>query len=156
MATIQPPNWPFSFQGPDEWEVRQPPVKDAAHIFFRGPFLPEAPMAPAITVEARPATVSSLDKLAQEWVTRRTLIRTFHVLARRETNLAGIEAVQIDGAYDMPVPIHSQDAKMVPIRERVILALSSDKVYEITYRTAQDDFNKFLGVFEDLAASFSL
>jgi len=113
-------------------------------------------MAPAITVEARPATVSSLDKLAQEWVTRRTLIRTFHVLARRETNLAGIEAVQIDGAYDMPVPIHSQDAKMVPIRERVILALSSDKVYEITYRTAQDDFNKFLGVFEDLAASFSL
>lgn len=149
-------NWPVKLDHPDDWEPRETFQANGASFFLRGPLKADAVLFPSITVEARPGTVSNLKQLSHEWVDRRLLIRTFHVIAHRETTLAGMPALELDGAYDMPHPPYARKPKMVAVRERVILALDEGKVYEICYRAPQDDFDTDLPIFEAVAASFSL
>ena len=149
-------DWPLSFCCPEDWKPREIRVENGIKFFLRGPLGQAEHLFPAITVRARPGKGRILSGVSCEWVGRRSAFRTFRLLARTETDLAGIEAIQIDAAHDMPLPIDSPAAKMVTVQERVILALQDEKAYELTYRATQEDFEEHLPVFEALAASFSL
>ena len=154
--TSQHTDWPLSFRCPTDWTVRDLTRPGRVKFFLRGPLDPEEVLFASIIVEAGPATAVNLSQLVRELIQRRTACRTCHILARTETNLAGCEAVQLDAAHQMPLPTSSPKAKMITIRERIILALRDDKIYQLCYRAVQDDFEANLPVFEALVASFSL
>jgi len=154
--TSSNPNWPLRLEHPDNWEPRETFPANGAALFLRGPIRAEAKLFPSITVEARPGTVTDLTELGQQWVTRRTVLPGFYVMGHCETTLAGTRAIQLDAACKMPYPMHARAPEMIPTRERVVLACQDGKIYEICYRATEDDFDEFLGVFEDLIASFSL
>ena len=156
IVASQHEDCPLSFRCPEDWKLREIRVEDGIKFFLRGPLGQAEHLFPAITVRARPGKGRILNGLSCEWVGRRSAFRTFRLLARTETDLAGIEAIQIDAAHDMPLPIDSPAAKMVTVQERVILALQDENAYELTYRATQEDFEEHLPVFEALAASFSL
>jgi len=94
--------------------------------------------------------------LAADWTATRSAIRTFRLLARTPTDLAGLEAIQLDAAHNIMLPSDSPRHQMVAIRERVILALDAQRTVELCYRAAQLDFDAHLPVFEELVASFEL
>lgn len=156
IVTSQREDWPLSFRCPEDWKLIEIRMEDGIKFFLRGPLGQAEHLFPAITVQARPGKGRILSGVSCEWTGRRGAFRTFRLLARTETDLAGIEAIQIDAAHDMPLPIDSPAAKMVAVQERVILALQDETIYELTYRATQEDFEEHLPVFEALAASFSL
>jgi hypothetical protein len=156
IVASQHEDCPLSFRCLEDWKLREIRVEDGVKFFLRGPLGQAEHLFPAITVRAWPGKGRILSGVSCEWTGRRSAFRTFRLLARTETDLAGIEAIQIDAAHDMPLPIDSPAAKMVTVQERVILALQDGKVYELTYRATQEDFEEHLPVFEALVASFSL
>jgi hypothetical protein len=154
--TSSNPNWPLRFDYPENWEPRELLQENGASFFLRGPIQPEAKLFPSITVEARPGKAGTLPELQRDWTTRRSILRTFRILTSGDAALAGMKAVQLDIAYEMPYPLHSRTPQIITVREHVILAREGERIYEICYRTAEDDFDEFQGVFDALAASFSL
>jgi len=156
IVTSQHKDWPLSFHCPEDWELKQTPMVSGAKFFLRGPLNQAETLFASITVRARPSEGHTLTELTREWIERRGAFRTFRVLARTETDLAGIEAIQIDAAHEMPLPVYTISPKMVTVRERMIFALRDEKIYELAYRATEDDFEEHLLVFEALVASFSL
>jgi len=146
---------PFSFRCPEDWEVRDLSRKDEAKFFLRGPLDPSGSLFASITVRAWPGEERTPSQLAQEWIGRRSAFRTFRLLARTETRLAGAEAVQVDAVHDVPLPLGAVNAKMVPVQEQVIFATCEGVAYELTYRFIQAHFQEHLPTFEDLVISFS-
>lgn len=156
IITSQREDWPLSFACPENWELRTLAVRDGVRFFLRGPLDPAEALFASITVQAQPGEGRTLSELAREWTERHSAFRTFRLLAHSETNLAGIEAIQIDAAHDMPLPPGSLRPEMVAVRERIIFALQGETAYELTYRATKEDFETHLPVFEALVASFSL
>jgi hypothetical protein len=148
--------WPLSFHCPEDWEVRELSGRNEVKFYLRGPLDPSGAMFASIIVRAWPEEEHTLSQLAQEWIGRRSAFRTFRLLARTETEVAGIEAIQIDAAHDTPLPLGVVNAKMTAVQERMIFALHGGIAYELTYRIVQSDFQEHLPTFEDLLASFSL
>ena len=131
-------------------------MRSGLKFFLRGPLDEAKTMFASISVQTRPGKNRTLHGLGCEWVSRRGAFRTFRVLARAETDLAGGEAIQLDTAHEMPAPSYARDGRLVTVRERVILALCDELIYELCYRATKDDFETHVSVFEALLASFSL
>ena len=156
IVTSQHGDWPLSFKCPEVWELKKTPMRKGVKFFLRGPLNQAETLFASITVRARPSEEHTLSQLAHEWIERRSAFRTFRLLARTETDLAGGDAIQLDAAHDMPLPLGSPQAQMITVRERVVFALRNEKIYELCYRATGDAFEKSLPAFEALVASFSL
>jgi hypothetical protein len=154
--TSQNTDYPLSFRSPEGWEVRVLAVPDAVKFSLRGPTDSKGRLFASVTVRAWPAEDHTPSQLARQWIEGRSAFRTFRILARTETTVAGVEAMQIDAAHDMPLPLRSVSPEMVPVQERVIFALHEGVAYQLTYRLIQDDFQKHLPAFEGVVASLSL
>jgi hypothetical protein len=149
-------SWPLSFECPGDWGLRQPPVRSGVKFFLRGPLDQARAMVASISVHARPGQGRTLHGLGCEHVSRRSAFRTFRVLARTETTLAGVEAIQLDTAHEMPTSTYGRDRALVTVREQVIFALSDERIYQLSYRATEDAFEESLPDFEALVASFRL
>ena len=167
IVTSQREDWPLSFNCPEVWELKKTPMRKGVKFFLRGPLNQAETLFASITVRARPGEGYTVTELTREWIERRSAFRTFRLLARTETDLAGGDAIQLDAAHDMPLPLGSPQAQMITVRERVVFALRPvlvqavqdkchERIYELTYRATEADFEAHLPVFEALAASFSL
>lgn len=156
LVASQRKDWPLSFRHPKAWELRPTPMKEGVKYFARGPLGPAKTLFPFVAVRARPIEGQSLAQLVREWIQQRSAFRTFRLLARTETSLAGMEAIQLDAAHEMPATMDTIRPEMVTVQERVIFALRDGKAYQLTYRAIQGDFQEHLPVFQDLAASLSL
>ena len=156
IITSQHKDWPLSFQCPEIWESKQIPTRGGVKFFLRGPLNQAETQFASITEQARPSEGHTLSQLAHKWIELRSAFRTFRLLACTETDLTGIEAIQIDAAHDMPLPAYTINPEMVSIQERVIFALRDEKIYELAYRATEDDFEEHLPGFETLVASFSV
>jgi len=149
-------DWPLSFHCPEDWEVRDLSRRDEVKFFLHGPLDPSGSMFASIIVRAWPGEEHTLSRLAQEWIGRRSAFRTFRLLARTETSVAGMEAIRLDAAHDTPLPLGVVNARMTAVQERMVFALHGGIACEFAYRIVQSDFQEYLPVFEDLLASFAL
>lgn len=156
IVTSQRQDWPLSFTCPEDWKLRNIHMEEGVKFFLIGPLGQAKHLFPAITIRARPGKGRILNGLSCEWVGRRSAFRTFRLLARTEVTVAGIEAMRLDAAHEMPASFDRPTAETILVRERVILILQDERAYELTYRATQEDFEEHLPVFEALAASFSL
>jgi hypothetical protein len=123
IVTSQREDWPLSFNCPEVWELKKTPMRKGVKFFLRGPLNQAETLFASVTVRARPSEEHTLSQLAHEWIERRSAFRTFRLLARTETDLAGGDAIQLDAAHDMPLPLGSPQAQMITVRERVVFAL---------------------------------
>jgi len=149
-------DWPFSFQCPQDWELRQPPVQSGVKFFLRGPLDEAQTLFASISVHAYPGPNRTLQSLGCEYISRRGAFRTFRLLARAEIDLAGSDAIKLDTAHEMPARLDARTGQLVTVREQVILALRDETIYELSYRATEDAFEASLPVFEELVASFRL
>ena len=156
IVTSQRQGWPLSFRCPEDWQPREIHMKEGVKFFLRGPLGQAKTLFASITVQARPGKGRILSGLSCEWTGRRSAFRTFRLLARTETTVAGSDAMRLDAAHEMPTSFGKPAAETILVRERVILVLRDETLYELTYRATQEDFEEHLPVFEALAASFSL
>jgi len=147
---------PFSFRCPKHWEVKDLSRRDEAKFQLRGPLDSSQALFAAVIVRAWASEECAPAQMAHEWIGRRSAFRTFHLLARTETKLAGAEAVQVDAVRDVPLPLYAINAKMVPVQEQVIFATCEGVAYELTYRFIQAHFQEHLAVFEDVVTSFQM
>ena len=156
IVTSRHEGWPLSFRCPEGWKPREIRVEDGVKFFLRGPLGRNEHLFPAITVRARPGKGRILSGVSCEWTGRRSAFRTFRLLARAEITVAGSDAMRLDAAHEMPASFDRPTSETILVRERVILVLQDETIYELTYRATQEDFEEHLPVFEALAASFSL
>lgn len=148
--------WSLGFRRAEGWEAKELAIPDGVKFFLRGPADSEKRLFASVIVQASPAEGHTLSQLARQWVEKRGAFRTFRILARSETTVAGMEAIQVDAAHDMPLPMMALNPEMVPVQERVIFTVHEGKAYQFTYRAVQDDFQSHLAAFEGVLASFSL
>ncbi len=156
LVTSQRQDWPFSFQCPQDWELRQPTVQSGIKFFLRGPLDEAQTLFASISVHVYPGPNHTLHSLGCQHVSRRRAFRTFRLLARTEITLAGSDAIKLDTAHEMPARLDARAEQLVTVREQVILALRDERIYELSYQAIEDAFEASLPVFEALVASFRL
>ncbi|MBC8254913.1 MAG: hypothetical protein H8E35_12940 [Ardenticatenia bacterium] len=156
LVTSQRQDWPFSFQCPQDWELRQPTVQSGIKFFLRGPLDEAQTLFASISVHAYPGPKCTLHSLGCQHVSRRRAFRTFRLLARAEIDLAGSDAIKLDTAHEMPARLDARTGQLVTVREQVILALRDERIYELSYQATEDAFETSLPIFEALLASFRL
>lgn len=149
-------DYPLSFRCPEHWEVKDLSRRDEAKFYLRGSLDPSQALFAVVIVRAWSVEERAPDELAREWIEQRRAFRTFRLLSRTETRLAGAEAVQVDTVHDVPLPLRAVNAKMTPVQERIIFACFEGVAYQLTYRFIQAHFQEHLPTFEDLVISFSL
>jgi len=149
------PHLPLSFQYPNNWHVRQPPIPGQVVFFLSIEPHPKYYFVPYISVTARPATHSTLEDLATAWMTSRSKLPAFNFLSRRDTELGHCKAVQLDATYKAPRLLASK-AGPITACERAILALRGDTEYEVYGRAHDEDFDEVAPALDIITASLSL
>jgi hypothetical protein len=155
-VTTRREDWPLAFRCPEDWQVKELAKTPGIKFSLRGPKDPDGRLFASITVIAWLEDRRTALQLTRQWIETRSSFRTFRLLVRSETTVADMEALQVDAAHDMPLPMMAINPKMVAVQERVIFAAGEGKAYQFTYRAVQDDFENHLPVFQDVLASLSL
>jgi len=146
----------FSFSAPDDWTLRDTSVSGRINLYFRGPLASDKSFHASIALHIRPRQVDSLSAMASRLTDTRSKMPRFRLLAHTKTNLADLEAIQLDLAHNLLAPLGHPRPSVFAIRERIVLALDDEREYELCYRAARSDFDAHLPVFEALMASFAI
>lgn len=156
QITAQLQDKTFRFSAPEDWKVHETPLSDRVNMYLRGPLAPDGSFHASISVRVSPRRLPCLATFATHVSTTRATMPRFRLLAHARTNLADLEAVQLDLAHEMPLSLDSARPSMFAIQERIILAVDDTFEYELCYRAAQIDFEAHLPVFQALVDSWRL
>lgn len=147
--------WPFSFLYPEGWKVREITAEDSIEIFIAGPRNRADTFTVSLTVGTTWASGKSLKAFLNEHLTRYRSLSGFREIACSRGLLAGSEAVEVEIAYTMLLPLSNVDAQMTPIRERRIFLKQGQWIYELIYAATEEEYETWFPAFQTLAHTFT-
>jgi len=148
-------DWPFAFLYPEDWKVREIINEDSIEIFIAGPRSRGDTFTTSMTVRGYMGRSQTLEELTTEYINRYRPLARFKVIAQTRGVLDGNEAVEVEVAYVMPLPLNNVNARMTPIRERRIFLKREKRIYELIYAAAEEDYEAWLPTFQTLVRTFA-
>ncbi|MFQ6014935.1 MAG: hypothetical protein ACE5NP_05795 [Anaerolineae bacterium] len=149
------PEWPLSFLHPTGWEVRESIKDDFVEVFIAGPRNRADTFTTSIAVWGRAERDQTPEMLSKDHINRHRPLPSFQTLAQARGTLAGSEAVEVEITYKMPLPLNNVKAQMSPIRERRIFLRRGERIYELIYVAAEEDYETWLPAFQTVARTFA-
>lgn len=95
-------------------------------------------------VEFRPLTIETA---ADDLLKKRMQFKEAKLLSRSKTKLLGEAAVDIRLAYRKLDKLYSVDAKLIPVKERVVIFKRGNKFYTLRYDNTEEEFKKLDSAF---------
>ena len=148
-------DWPFAFLYPEDWNIREIINEDSFEIFIAGPRNRADAFTTSMTVRGYIGRGQTLKELTTEYVNRFRPLAGFKVIAQTRGVLDGNEAMEVEIAYVMPLPLNNVNAQMTPIRERRIFLKRGNRIYELIYAATEEDYETWLLAFQTLARTFA-
>jgi hypothetical protein len=101
-------------------------------------------------LEINPLTI---DARAEDILTRRLKFKDARVLAKDKKKILGFPAWDIKLSYKTPDKLYSIDAKLLPVKERMIIFKRQDRFYTLRYENKAEEFDKLSRAFDHLVNS---
>ena len=81
--------------------------------------------------------------MADDLLSKRMKFKDAQVLSSSKIKIQGIEALDIQLSYKTLDKIYALDAKLIPVKERVVILKRENKFYLLRYENRKDEFDKF-------------
>lgn len=91
-------------------------------------------------IKFQPQTIKGMEDNLLE---KRLQFENAKVVSKSKTKLLGIEAIDIELAYKTLDKDDSIDAKLIPVRERIVIFKRGDRFYTLRYNNTEEEFKKF-------------
>ena len=158
--TSDNPKLDFSFLYPGDWHLREVQGDGYDEVAILGPRDKADTYSLGVNVRVistgRKGGPANLDEAVTDYRTRNKKSTRFQETLQTRGNLAGLDAIEIEASYALPLPINTIRAKETPIIERRIFFEKGGSVYEIIYRAIEQDYYEYLDAFKDIVRTFRL
>ena len=149
----------FEFLYPAAWQVREFDQEGHGGVFILGPRNRDDTFSLTITVHVFPAweqkgKFATVAEVVEDYLRKSRQLANFHEISRARGALVGVDAIEIEIGYSIPLPINSVDAKETPIIERKIAFKKGAQFYELAYATVAEDYYAYLESFRDAVSTF--
>jgi hypothetical protein len=99
---------------------------------------------------------SNVDSFVDELLSRREKLKDMKLLKRVKSTILGSEAAVATLAYKTIDKLNSIDAKLIPVREKIVVFKNNDKFYTIRYLNTENEFDKFDKAFSHILKTAEL
>lgn len=150
------PRLDFTFLYPDQWQIIESGGKETEYdeVFIAGPRNEENTFTLSLSVRVTPLHNQSLESAFTNYLAKSMRAANYREISRTKGTLAGIEAIEIEISYTMPLPLNGTQPQRTSINERRIFFEKDDRLYELIYSTAETNYNKYLEAFKNAARTF--
>jgi hypothetical protein len=96
---------------------------------------------------------ASIEAVAEDIYSKRMKFKDGKSLAKSSVKLTGEKAINLEFSYKTLDKLYDVNAKLLPIKERVIIFQKGSKFYIIRYENTAEDFSKFTKAFNHILKS---
>jgi len=149
----------FEFLYPAAWQVREFDRDGHSGVFILGPRNRDDTFSLTITVHVFPAwerkgKFATVAEVVEDYLRKSRQLANFCEISRARGTLVGVDAVEIEISYTMPLPLYNVNSKETPIIERKIIFKKGVQFYELTYTAVAEDYYAYLESFRDAVSTF--
>ncbi len=149
----------FKFLYPGAWQVREFDQEGHSGVFILGPRNRDGTFSLTITVHVfsaweRKGKFATVAEVVEDYLRKSRQFANFREISRARGALVGVDAVEIEISYTLPLPINNVDAKDTPIMERKIVFKKGHQFYELAYTAVAEDYYAYLESFGDAVSTF--
>ena len=149
----------FEFLYPAAWQVREFDRDGHSVAFILGPRNRDDTYSLTITVHVFPAwerkgKFATVAEVVEDYLRKSRQLASFREISRAQGTLVGVDAIEIEIGYSIPLPINNVNSKETPIIERKIIFKKGAQFYELTYAAVAEDYYAYLESFRDAVSTF--
>jgi hypothetical protein len=160
------PHLDFEFLYPAAWRVREFDRDGHSEVFILGPRNRDDTFSLTITVHVFPSQeqkgkFATVAEVVGAYLRKNRRLANFREISRAWGTLVGVDAVEIEISYTIPLLINDANAKETPINaketpimERKIVFKKGSQFYELTYTAVAEDYYTYLESFRDAVSTF--
>jgi len=153
------PRFSFAFLYPEAWEVKIFEDEGHGEVFILGPRNGENTYNLALAVHVFPAKEEggkhvTLSQVLADRLERSKGLPGFREISKARGRLAGVNALEFEIGYSIPLPVGDSRVEDTPILERRILLERAGQFYELIYRAVEEDYHAYLEQFKDVVRTF--
>lgn len=157
--TSNNPNLDFKFLYPEAWQVREFDQEGHSGVFILGPRNRDDTFSLIMTVHVFPAwerkgKFATVAEVVEDYLRKSRQLANFREISRARGALVGVDALEIEIGYSIPLPINNVDAKETPIMERKIVFKKGPQFYDLAYTAVAEDYYAYLESFRDAVSTF--
>lgn len=149
----------FEFLYPAAWQVREFDRDGHSVAFILGPRNRDDTFSLTMTVHVFPAwerkgKFATVAEVVEDYLRKSRQLASFREISRAQGTLVGVDAIEIEIGYSIPLPINNVNSKETPIIERKIIFKKGAQFYELTYAAVAEDYYAYLESFRDAVSTF--
>ena len=153
------PRLDFKFLYPGAWQVRGFDQEGHSGVFILGPGNRDDTFSLTITVHVFPAwerkgKFATVAEVVEDYLRKSRRLVNFREISHARGTLVGVDAVEIEISYTIPLPINNVNAKETPIIERKNVFKKGPQFYELAYTAVAEDYYAYLESFRDAVSTF--
>ena len=146
------PRLDFKFLYPGAWQVREFDQEGHSGVFILGPRNRDDTFSLTITVHVFPAweqegKFTTVAEVVEDYLRKNRQLANFREISRAQGAFVGVDAVEIEVGYSIPLPINDVNAKETPIMERKIMFKKGPQFYDLAYTAVAEDYYAYLESF---------
>jgi hypothetical protein len=132
-----------------------------AQVIFYEPQRKDKNIKAGIVVTVRDSSKLNLDPLSvdsfvDDLLSRRGKLKDMKLLSRSKSTVLGSEAVSVLLSYKTIDMLNNINAKLVPVKEKVVVFKNNNKFYTIRYQNMEKEFNVFNKAFSHILKTAEL
>ncbi len=149
----------FKFLYPGAWLAGEFEREGHSTIFIIGPRDQDDTFSLTMTVHVFPAwerkgKFATVAEVVEDYLIKSRQLASFREISRAQGTLVGVDAVEIEISYSIPLTANNVDAKDIPIIERRIVFKKGAQFYELAYAAVAEDYYAYLESFSDAVSTF--
>lgn len=157
--TSKNPHLDFEFLYPAAWQVREFDRDGHSGVFILGPRNRDDTLSLSITVHVFPACerkgkFATVAEVVEDYLRKSRQLANFGEISRAQGTIVGVDAVEIEIGYSIPLPINDVNAKETPVMERKIVFKKGPQFYDLAYTAVTGDYYAYLESFSDAVSTF--
>lgn len=101
-------------------------------------------------IETKPVTIQTM---ADDLKSKRMKFKDSILVSKGNTNVSGENAIVMDFSYKTLDKLYDVTAKLIPVKEKVVMFRKGNKFYAIRYENTAEDFKRFEKAFNRMLSS---
>jgi hypothetical protein len=103
-------------------------------------------------LEVRPATIEAL---ADDLKSRRMKFKDSMMVSNGNLKVSGVNAIAMDFSYKTLDKLYDVTAKLIPVKEKIVIFRKGNKFYTVRYENTAEDFKGFEKAFRRMINSIA-
>lgn len=136
------------------WKISEKIMKDFTQLIFLEPKKEGKVFGSTMAITVKEdLPFATAAELAEDTVRKASKLEAFQVVNQSSIKIHGAEGKDLELSYKTLESIYQLNAKMIPVRERMIVFKKGSKFYVARYENTEEEFAKFNQAFTHIIKS---